>query len=211
MTRIPRRLGHVPCYDGAPAHLRHETMEAFDWSRTTPDEVLRFWFPDDGHEASFETHGSFWKHRMSGGVGEEIRARFAGLTEAAARGLFDHWAEAPRGRLALVIALDQFSRSVWRDEPAAFAQDIYATRLVLEAFRNGHYDTLEHVWEKAFCLIAIGHCEGPDHLRRADRIFELAGDLVEEAPEHLRLNYRVVQDQIRLGREVIAAFGRHPC
>jgi uncharacterized protein (DUF924 family) len=147
---------------------------------------------------------------MGGGVDEPIRSRFADLTEAVAKGLLDHWAATPRGRLALVIALDQFSRSVWRATPAAFSQDINAARLVLEALRCGHYDSLPTVWEKAFCLIALSHCEGPEHLERMDWVLALSAMLIEEAPEHLQLSYRLVEDQARLGRQVIARFGRHP-
>jgi uncharacterized protein (DUF924 family) len=185
-------------------------MDTGTWERMEPDGVLTFWFPDYGHDADLDTHRAFWKHRMRGEVDEEIRARFTELTEAVAWVLLDHWAETPRGRLALVLVLDQFSRSVWRGTPAAFSQDIKAARLVLESLDTGVYDALPHVWEKAFCLIAVGHCEGPEHLARMDRTMALARALTEEAPERLRLFYRVVEDQNRLARDVIAAFGRHP-
>ena len=185
-------------------------MQARDWAVTGPEAVLGFWFPESGHEADAEAHNAFWMHRMRGGADGDIRAGFTELTEAAARGLLDHWADTPRGRLALVIALDQFPRSVWRETPAAYAQDIKAARLVLEALENGHYDALPNPWEKAFCLIALVHCEGPEHLDRAQRAEVLAQALVAEAPEHLRTTYRVVEDQQRLAREVVAAFGRHP-
>ena len=39
-----------------------------DWSDVGPREVLEFWFPDNGHQDSIETHGAFWEHRMRGGV-----------------------------------------------------------------------------------------------------------------------------------------------
>jgi uncharacterized protein (DUF924 family) len=185
-------------------------MKSRDWAAVTPDEVLDFWFPNDDHEADFDAHRIFWTWRMRGGADDAIRQRFADLTEAAAKGLLDQWAETPRGRLALVIALDQFPRSVWRGTPAAFAQDIRATRLVLEGLQNGHYDALPNVWEKAFCLIAVGHCEGPDHLARLERTLSLAKALVDESPEHLRVTYRMVEDQNRFARDIIAKFGRHP-
>ena len=38
----------------------------------------------------------------------------------------------------------------------------------------------------------------------------LAAALVDEAPEHLRMSYRMVEDQNRLARDVVARFGRHP-
>jgi uncharacterized protein (DUF924 family) len=109
-----------------------------------------------------------------------------------------------------VIALDQFPRSVWRGTPGAFGQDIKAARLVLEGFANGDYGALPNVWEKAFCLISIGHAEGPGHLARMRDVLARSRALVEAAPEHLKLSYRVVEDQGRLGHDVIARFGRHP-
>jgi len=77
-----------------------------------PEEVLEFWFPDDGHWDDLERHRDFWMTRMQGGMDAAICERFAGITEAAARGLLDQWAETPRGRPALLIALDQFLRSL---------------------------------------------------------------------------------------------------
>src|SRR3712207_8054846 len=93
------------------------TLERREW-----DEVLEFWFPDHPDEDA-ETHGAHWMWRMRGGADEEIIRRFTDLTNKAAAGELDHWAKDPRGRLALIIALDQFPRSVWRGEPRAFAQD----------------------------------------------------------------------------------------
>jgi len=185
-------------------------MEARDWAGVGPHEVLGFWFPEDGHGASFEAHRAFWTWRMRGGADEPIRDRFASLTEAAAKGLLDHWADTALGRLALILVLDQFSRSVWRGTPGAFGQDIRAARLALEGLENGHYAALPHVWQKAFVLISICHCDGPGHLARIERSLRLAGDLIAEAPGPLRENYRLVEDQNRLGRDVIARFGRQP-
>jgi uncharacterized protein (DUF924 family) len=73
-----------------------------------PTNVLDFWFPDSGHHCARETHAEFWKERTHGGMDPEIRSRFANHTKSAAAGQLDHWADTPRGRLALLIALDQF-------------------------------------------------------------------------------------------------------
>ena len=82
---------------------------------------------------------------------------------------------------------------------------------MLEGFANGDYNALPNVWEKAFCLISVGHAEGPGHLARMrDDTLARSRALVEAAPEHLRLTYRVVEDQNRLAHDVIARFGRHP-
>lgn len=173
-------------------------------------DVLDFWFPDDGHGDSAEAHRDFWTWRMRGKAEEAIKSRFADVTRAAARGELDDWAASPRGRLALIIVLDQFSRSFWAGEAAAFGQDIKTTRLVMEAFDNGHYEALPKVWERQFYLIAVTHCEGPDHLARMDRMATLNHDLARQAPEHLRLLYLMSVEQTLTVRDVIARFGRHP-
>lgn len=176
----------------------------------SPEQVLDLWFPDDGHWTSPESHQQFWFTRMQGGMDETICREFAALTIAAARSELDHWAETPRGRLALVIALDQFPRSLWRDTPAAYAQDIKATRLVLEALENGHYEALEAPWERQFYIIALTHCEGPDHLARMDLCLELSrAQLAFCTPEMKFLGERAIQQSLRV-RGIIDRFGRHP-
>lgn len=175
----------------------------------SPQDVLDFWFPESGHQNSMETHGAFWDERMQGGMDAVIIERFAELTSAAAIGALDHWAETPRGRLALLVALDQFPRSLWRDTPGAYAQDIKATRLALEGIENGDIDQLEP-WEMAFFVIAIGHCEGPDHLQRMRGIGGLVETIIAKLPECLGdigPGFRAQHERVT---NIIATFGRHP-
>lgn len=181
-----------------------------DWSKVEPTEVLDFWFPENGHWNDVDTHIAFWEWRMAGQAHGEIIGRFADLATAAAEGRLDHWAQTPRGRLALVIALDQFSRSVWQGTPMAYAQDIKATRLVMAAFENGDYDALPNVWEKQFMLIAVSHCEGPDHLQRAEILIEKGQQLAELSPDHLRAAYQDAARRPKMLEWVIGQFGRHP-
>ncbi|WP_137703346.1 DUF924 family protein [Marimonas lutisalis] len=174
-----------------------------------PSDVLDLWFPATGHQESPETHSAFWKERMHGGMDEEITLRFSDLTLAAATGELDHWAETPRGRLALLIALDQFPRSLWRDTPAAFAQDIKATRLALDGIKNDDIDALAP-WEMAFFVIAISHCEGPDHLERMQALNPLVDQIAEFEPAHLPgLGERFRKQHARI-TDVVRRFGRHP-
>ena len=56
-------------------------------------------------------------------VDREIRERFGDVLEQAREGGLDHWAETPRGRLALIIVLDQFSRNAYRGSPLSYAQE----------------------------------------------------------------------------------------
>lgn len=171
--------------------------------------VLDFWFPP-GMDADLATHKAHLLWCFRGGADHRIIGRFSDLTETAVRGELDGWADSARGRLALIIVLDQFSRSVFRGTPRAFAQDEKALGLTLEGLDNGHYDALETAWERMFFGLPLGHAEGPDLLARFDLAVELADALVPLAPEHLRPLYEFSAQQPRLGRAVIARFGRHP-
>src|SRR6476659_2171746 len=102
----------------------------------SPDEVLSFWFPADldRDEATFLAQLKWW---FRGGADGEIVRRFGELTAHALDGGLGQWAEAPRGRLALVLVLDQFPRSLYRESPRAFAGAARAERLVQEALDAG--------------------------------------------------------------------------
>lgn len=175
----------------------------------TPEQVLDLWFPDTGHQNDRATHGAFWDERMQGGMDAVICEEFAGLTQAAAQGLLDHWAETERGRLALLIALDQFPRSLWRDTPAAFAQDIKACRLAMDTIAEGGLDCYEP-WEAAFFVIALGHCEGPDHLERFDMIDAATDSICARMPAQLSDMADGFRGQNARVRGIIEKFGRHP-
>jgi len=179
-------------------------------ARFDPHPILDLWFPDDGHWLDRDRHIDFWMTRMQGGMDEIICRDFEDLTVAAAQGMLDHWAESPRGRLALLIALDQFPRSLWRDTPAAYGQDIKACRLALAGLENGHYHALPHIWEREFYVIAISHCEGPDHLQRMDLCVELAKGHAAICPDHMQDVVPQFIAQAERVRGVIARFGRHP-
>ena len=182
-----------------------------DNTRQDWDDVLDFWFPEGRSlHVDPQIHQAHWRWRMQGGADDEIAARFSQITQSAARGGLDHWARDPQGRLALIVILDQFSRSVWRDDARAFAQDPDALALVNEGLANGHYGALETPWFRIVYGLPLGHCEGPDHLQRLDLLIDLRQAIAASAPLPLRPIYSSLVDQAREVRKIIAAFGRHP-
>lgn len=176
----------------------------------TPADVLAFWFPEGLNSGTPDDHAAFWRSRMLGGMDAALIEDWADVTLAAARGAYDDWADSARGRLALLLLLDQFPRSVWRDTPAAYGQDIKACRLVLEGVENGHFDALGTPWERNFYLINLCHCEGPEHMARMDLCVRLAEEKVAAAFPEWSEVYGEAGKQPRRVREVIRRFGRHP-
>ena len=180
--------------------IRGETSEA--------EEVLSYWFPEDLADADMETlrrHGKRW---MAGGpeVDREITERFGELLERARSGELDHWADTPRGRLALIVVLDQFSRNIYRGLPLSYSQDEKALRLALEGIDLGMDRELRPV-ERNFFWLPLGHSED---LALHERIVEHAEEEATNAPPHLRTMAEFVISQARAARNVIVRFGRHP-
>ncbi len=172
-------------------------------------DVLDFWFPENGQDMDSETFKAFWRERMHGGMDAAIIEHFSELTLAAAQGELDQWSETPRGRLALLIVLDQFSLSLWRDTPAAYSQDIRATRFALEGIANGEVD--RHTpWEAGFFVIAISHCEGPDHLERMHSLTPVVDRIAACEPTNLPGSGEGFRKQHECVTNVIRRFGRHP-
>jgi uncharacterized protein (DUF924 family) len=171
-----------------------------------PEDVLGFWFPENpsGDRAEVTRQADWW---FRGGADADIVARFPPLLELGARGELDGWSRAPRSRLALIIVLDQFSRTIHRGTAGAFAQDPKAAALTLEGLANGHYAALGSHWEKLFFTLPLGHSENPAHL---DRAVELTEALIEEGPRELRWWLEFSASQARGHRDVIRRFGRHP-
>ncbi|ALI57045.1 putative transmembrane protein [Celeribacter marinus] len=150
-----------------------------------------------------------WSWRMRGGANDEIIAKYTEATERAAQGEFDSWADEPIGRLALIILLDQFPRTVWAGTAKAYAQDPKALHLCLEGLENGHFDALENVWFKSVFKLPMEHCECPNHLANLDRVIAIADQIKEDAPDNLKDVYEFAAGQPRKHRAVIAQFGRH--
>lgn len=175
------------------------------------DEVAQFWFPEGRNfDIAPERHRELWRRRLHGGADDQIVARFADLTRQAATGALDHWMGCAEGRLALIILLDQFSRSIWRDTPRAFTQDPAALALVIEGLANGDYAAMPTPWHKITFTQPLGHAEGPDHLARIDRLIILRTDIVAKAPPPLQPIYQALAMQAHKLCDVIARFGRHP-
>jgi uncharacterized protein (DUF924 family) len=171
------------------------------------EDVLRFWFPQrlsGGDHATMVSQFEWW---FRGGADSAITERFLPLLERAAQGERDHWSNNPRSRLALIIVLDQFSRSIHRGTAQAYAQDPKALALALEGIEIGHYAALETPWEKTFFFLPLGHSEELMYLETAVR---LAEELAKQAPAELRGILEHSAAQAHGHRDVVARFGRHP-
>jgi uncharacterized protein (DUF924 family) len=145
---------------------------------------------------------------MAGGpeVDREITERFGETLGQARRGELDHWAETVRGRLALIVVLDQFSRNVNRSSPLSYAHDEKALRLAVEGIDLG-MDRELAAMERFFFWLPLGHSED---LALHERSVGHAKEEAANAPSHLRAGAEFGVAQAEAAHDVIARFGRHP-
>lgn len=153
----------------------------------TAAAVLAFWFDESSPKQWFARDDAF---------DAAIRARFAPLHAAAARGELWRWrADAP-GRLAEIIVLDQFSRNLHRGGGQAFAQDTVALVLAQELVAQGLDQRLPAV-QRAFAYLPYMHSESLLVQQESLRLYVALG-----APDNL--------DFARRHEAIIARFGRYP-
>jgi uncharacterized protein (DUF924 family) len=157
-----------------------------------PDEVLDFWFAGDPQvcrKVWFRKQDDF----------DAACGVFAEPLRAARKGALDHWANTPRGTLALIILLDQLSRNLHRGSPEAFAGDPQARMLAHRAVTQGFDLQLE--WpERMFVYLPFEHSEELADQDECVRLFEkLRLALGDQAAEHA---YR--------HRDIIRRYGRFP-
>lgn len=174
-----------------------------------PETILQFCFPE-GLDRDLEQHLNYWQWMMRGGADTEIVERFSDLPERARDGEFDGWTQTAAGRLALILILDQFPRSIFRGSPKAYAFDGDALRLCEEGLAAGHLTQLTTPWERTMFAMPLVHAEGPDLRQRAAENVELAEETLALSPEVLKPSYEFCLAQSRRHQQVIDRFGRHP-
>jgi uncharacterized protein (DUF924 family) len=170
------------------------------------DDVLAYWLePRPTSPAELEAKKQFW---FSGGpsVDQEIRAHFGELVVKARSGELTAWTGTPRGTLALLVLLDQFSRNLYRGTPEAFSLDPLCLELARAGFDSGRFDELDPI-ERMFGALPFRHAEDVESQKRGVAL--AVQDALHAAPQFKDfLIYSV--DWARKHLDVIVRFGRFP-
>lgn len=170
------------------------------------ESVLGFWFGDCGPDGAIDpTRRKMW-FKSGTKHDDEIRNRFGGLHERASRGALDEWTATVRGRLALIVILDQFSRHMHRGTAQAFAQDPAAQKLTLAGIDDGIDRELAPV-QRSFFYLPLEHAEDPALQALSVECYER---LAAAVPDRWRKDYASFLDYARRHRDVIERFGRFP-
>jgi uncharacterized protein (DUF924 family) len=168
--------------------------------------VLQFWFGDvDALGRSDVMHSRRWFMKDEA-FDREIADKF-GQTYADVRGgLRENWLDDPRGRVAYVVVLDQFSRNMFRGTARMFEADRQALAAAVEGVAR-HDDAALTVNERSFLYMPYMHSE---EIGMQDRSVALFQELLESAPSELRGSLVAGVQYAEKHREIIARYGRFP-
>jgi uncharacterized protein (DUF924 family) len=155
--------------------------------RMTPDTILNFWFSEINPP-------QWW--RKDPRFDAMVADRFGTVHGAARAGELFAWRTDAPGRLAEILVLDQFSRNMYRNQPAAFAADPQTLALAQEAITAAAIEQLPPD-RASFVLLPVMHSESLlIHDAYADW-FKRPGFDNTLASEHLH-------------RQILERFGRYP-
>jgi len=149
--------------------------------------VIDFWFTEIKPE-------NWWVKDQA--FDQMIKDRFYDLLQAAKQCELFSWRATSLGRLAEIILLDQFSRNIYRDTPAAFAQDNLALVLTQEGISVNADQSLDNS-QKAFFYMPCMHSESKLMHEIAVQLFSSPG-----MESNLDFEYK--------HKKIIDRFGRYP-
>lgn len=170
------------------------------------DEILAFWFKEQ------ELTAPQIDRRMDTWFGEdplfdhEIDKEFGADVEMACAGQLNRWADEPRGRLALIILIDQFRRNIHRNTAKAFSMDKLALKLCVEGAMQKKDKGLTPI-QKVFFYMPLQHAESTKVQAKS---VELFARLAESVSPTYRETFQTIAQFAELHRDIIDQFGRFP-
>ncbi|MEM7768320.1 MAG: DUF924 family protein [Pseudomonadota bacterium] len=176
-------------------------------SIVTPLDIWEYWIgPARDSAAAAAEQQKMWFGK-SPVIDQDITNRFLPTLAALEAGLAWQWAmRGPRARLAAVIALDQFTRNIFRGRAQAFANDGLARLLTLEALSEGEHHGLMEA-EQIFLYLPLEHSEDAQDQSDCVALFE---GLAETARAEFVDLAESSLDYARRHQAVIDRFGRFP-
>lgn len=193
----PQGLQLVPACSYVQAHLARHPR----WQRLTEpapvQAVLNFWFGAPGSTEDGQVHSAWFQKNEA--FDAEIRQRFSATLQTAQQGGLLDWELSPLGRLARIVVLDQFGRSLQRGQAQAFAGDAAALRSALQLLDGPDYARLDSL-QRWFVLMPLEHAEDLALQQRSVREFEAlaaADPRLEGALDYARRHLEIIQ---RFGR-----------
>ena len=170
------------------------------------DAILAFWFKEQ------ELSAPQIDRRMDIWFGEdqafdhEIQEEFAADVDKASAGKLDHWAHESRGRLALILLLDQFRRNIHRGTPKAYEKDKIALKLCVEGAMEKKDKGLTPI-QRAFFYMPLQHTESRKVQAKSVAIYNKLAEAVSPTYQE---TFLTIAQFAELHHDIVDRFGRFP-
>jgi uncharacterized protein (DUF924 family)/uncharacterized protein (DUF1499 family) len=150
------------------------------------NKILDFWFQNESN----------W-FKKSDYFDDIIKAQFLAVHNLITKNKFNHWKSKPQSLLAMIIALDQFSRNMFRDTQHMFRSDKQALSLAKFALEKNWDKEFDNEKYRTFFYMPLMHSESIEDQSLCIKLFEESTlkQSLEFAKKH---------------RDIIAKFGRFP-
>ena len=161
--------------------------------------VLDFWFLPPGHPGHLQARPEWFQKDAA--FDAAIRTEFGPLVDTAVAGGLTQWESTPRGCLARLLLLDQFTRNIWRGTARAFAGDAQALDLAQALLARGHDSSMAPV-ERQFVYLPLMHAENLACQNTSVALYQALAAVDPEQAGALDFAIR--------HRDIIERFGRFP-
>jgi uncharacterized protein (DUF924 family) len=174
--------------------------------RPIVEDILSFWFGDTSGPTGVDPDRTrlWWKGHPDDD--RAIRDRFGEWVERARAGALDEWQDDPRGALALVILLDQFTRCLGRGTAEAFAGDARALAVCRQTRERGLDRRLTPI-ERSFLYMPMMHAEDPAVADQSVQAFESLSREIAALGKEGHPDFRRHAAQ---HADIVRRFGRYP-
>jgi uncharacterized protein (DUF924 family) len=125
-----------------------------------PDDLYEYWFGNsiNGSLEVIQEHMKLWFFGVSPEF-DQVQKDSINLISQLGRNMnFWNSNEDPRGAVATIIVLDQFSRSVFRGTAQAFQYDEQCADLINEILAKGWFENYSPI-ERFFLIVSLQHSE----------------------------------------------------
>lgn len=169
-------------------------------------ELLNFWFGNLGSAdlpSSDRTNLWFGENET---LKRQLAETFGKEYEAAISGQLNDWVKTPRGSLAFIILLDQFSRYLHRRTAQAFAHDAEALQCCIDGLQQKMDHSLTLI-ERVFFYMPLVHAEDTALQEKSIRLYQ---ELVSLSMTETTQIYQLFLAYAYAHFRVIKEFGRFP-
>ena len=175
------------------------------------NDIIDFWFEgvDDSVRASSKVNPFRKWFYSSKDFDKEIKELFFDDLSRAYRGNYNSWKESSEGCLALILLLDQLSRSIYRNESAVYKYDSLAQEISMSMLEDKKDKQMFCIY-RIFIYMPLVHSEELVVQDKSVNCFRMLLEDVKKDHIHNRQYFQSHFDVARRYREDIKTFGYFP-